>query len=101
MLAVVVSLKLKPGVERDFEDSFTLFSRAVRENEPANHLFQLCRRPGAPGEYKVLEIYEDQAGLEAHGASAHAREHAAALAAMFAEPPAIEILDVVIGAVPS
>ena len=35
----------------------------VNENEPGNHLYKLCK--DSEGNYVVMEIYEDEAVLEA------------------------------------
>ena len=43
--------------------------------EPASLLYQVHRDPEDPRVFFFYEQYEDQAGYEAHGASAHFQEH--------------------------
>src|SRR6185437_4288250 len=42
-------------------------------NEPGNKVYQFCKSKSDPTTYVNMEIYADQAALEAHGKSEHFR----------------------------
>ena len=71
-VALVVTIKVKPGTGADFEQAFAALQSAVRANEPGVHQYELFR--GADDTYVILEQYADDAALAAHGASAHFKE---------------------------
>ena len=95
MIAVVATLRAKPGSEDAFERVFGEMSAAVRANEPGAKLYQLTRSRTEPGLYKVLEIYAGDAALEAHRTSDHYREGGRKLRDLVAGPPEIEVLDTI------
>ena len=72
MLAVVATLKVKPGSEAEFESVAQEMVAAVNANEPGCLLYILTRSP-EPQTYIILERYADQAASDAHVASAHFR----------------------------
>ena len=71
MLAVVATLKVKPGSEAEFESVAQEMVAAVKANEPGCLLYILTR--AEPQTYVILERYADQAASDAHVASAHFR----------------------------
>lgn len=73
MLAVVATLKVKPGSEAEFESVAQEMVAAVKANEPGCVLYILTRS-AEPQTYVILERYVDQAANDAHVASAHFRE---------------------------
>ena len=95
MIAVVALLRAKPGKTEEFEQLFTELAAQVRANESGNIAYQLCRSRTDPNIYKVLELYRDEASLEAHRASDHFRAAGTGLGGVLEGRPEIELLDVV------
>ncbi|QGN54966.1 putative quinol monooxygenase [Novosphingobium sp. Gsoil 351] len=95
MIAVVAILRAKPGMTDEFERLFTDLAAQVRANEGGNITYQLCRSRTEPATYKVLELYRDEAALEAHRASDHFRAAGPGLGRVLEGRPEIELLDAV------
>ena len=70
MLGVVATLKVKPGMESQFEAVAKELVAKVNANEPGCKLYAL-HRDEAAGTYVFMERYVDQAAVEAHRASDH------------------------------
>lgn len=70
MLGVVATIKVKPGMEKEFETVAKELVAQVRANEPGCALYAL-HHGAAPGTYVFLERYRDQAAVEAHRAAEH------------------------------
>jgi quinol monooxygenase YgiN len=68
MLGVVATLKVKPGMEREFEAVARELVAKVNANEPGCRLYALHRREdaGDTPTYVFMERYVDQAAVEAH-----------------------------------
>jgi quinol monooxygenase YgiN len=73
MLAVVATIKVKPGMEKEFEAVAKELVAKVNANEPGCKLYQLCRAE-APQTYVFMERYADQAAVEQHRATDHYKE---------------------------
>ena len=71
MLGVVATLKVKPGMEREFEAVAKELVAKVNANEPGCRLYALHRRDeaGDTPTYVFMERYVDQAAVEAHRAT--------------------------------
>ncbi|MBS3961098.1 MAG: antibiotic biosynthesis monooxygenase [Sandarakinorhabdus sp.] len=94
-IAVVATIRVKPGHREDFEAAFTALAKQVRANEPGNLLYQLTRSRTEADTYRVLEIYIDEAALAAHRDMPHFREAGPALGATMAGRPEVELLDAI------
>ena len=70
MLGIVATLKVKPGMEPQFEAVAKELVAKVNANEPGCKLYAL-HVGDAPHTYVFLERYVDQAALEAHRATEH------------------------------
>ena len=70
MLGVVATIKVKPGMEKDFEKVAQELAAKVNANEPGCKLYAL-HHAEAPHTYVFMERYVDQAAVEAHRASEH------------------------------
>ena len=68
MLGVVATLKVKPGMEAEFETVAKELVAKVNANEPGCTLYAL-HRADTPGTYVFMERYTDQAAVEAHRAT--------------------------------
>jgi len=70
MLALFVTIKVKPGSEADFEAVAMKLVAAVNANEPGCKLYALSRSEQA-STYHFMERYVDQDAVAAHRASEH------------------------------
>jgi quinol monooxygenase YgiN len=71
MHALVVEFRIKPGHERDFEAAIVDNARASLDTEPGCRQFDVCRDPADPAFFFLYELYDDEAAVKAHLASAH------------------------------
>lgn len=65
MLGIVATIKVKPGMEKEFEAVARELVSKVNANEPGCTLYALHRAEGS-GAYVFMERYKDQAAVEAH-----------------------------------
>ena len=93
MLAVIAKLNVAEGKEAEFESAMLGLAEQVRANEPGNHLYTLCK--DADGNYLVLELYENEEALTAHGQSEHFKASGAKFAGVMAGRPEIQRLEVI------
>src|SRR5947199_8450802 len=70
MLGIVATLKVKAGMEQEFETLAKQLVEKVRAQEPGCTLYVLHRAEIA-GTYVFMERYVDDAALEAHRKTAH------------------------------
>ncbi|HUJ74471.1 MAG TPA: putative quinol monooxygenase [bacterium] len=73
MLAVVATIKVKAGMEQDFEAVAKQLVAQTNANEPGCKLYTLCKGE-APLTYVFLERYVDEAATAAHRGSSHFKE---------------------------
>ena len=69
MLGVVATIRVKPGMEQDFETVARELVAKVRANEPGCALYALHRRQEGgegPPTYVFMERYRDQAAVDVH-----------------------------------
>ncbi|KHL53310.1 MULTISPECIES: putative quinol monooxygenase [Xanthomonas] len=95
MISMMVRLTVKPASGAAFESAFAAQAAAVRTNEPGNHLYALFRSRVRPDSYMLVEIYEDDAALDAHRDAPHMAAHRPLTAAFIAAAPDIEAFDVI------
>lgn len=93
MIGVIAILKIKDGESEAFEKGFTDMAKQVQANEPGNVAYQLTKSRTEPNTYKVLEIYKDQAALEAHGQYEHFKAGGKVFGSTLAGRPEVEVLD--------
>ena len=98
MIGVVAVLRAKEGQEAEFERVFLEMTEAVKANEPGAKMYQLTRSRDEPRTYKVLEMYTDEAALEAHRTSDHYRAGGRRMRDLVDAPPQVEVLDAVLSA---
>ena len=70
MLGVVATLRVKPGIEGQFEAVAKELVAKVNATEPGCRLYALHRAETA-GTYVFMERYVDQAAVDAHRATDH------------------------------
>ncbi|MGH7821340.1 MAG: putative quinol monooxygenase [Candidatus Binatia bacterium] len=86
MLAVVATVKVKPGAGPQFEALAKELVAKVRANEPGCKLYALCRGE-APDTYLFLERYVDEAAVAAHRQTEHFRAIGRKMGEFMAGPP--------------
>jgi quinol monooxygenase YgiN len=71
MLGIVATLKVKPGMEREFEAVAKELVAKVNANEPGCRLYALHKKDdaGDTPTYVFMERYVDQTAVEAHRAT--------------------------------
>ena len=94
MIALLARLNVAPGKEAEFEAIMTALAKEVRANEPGNQLYTLVKDDEG---YAVMEIYDDQAALDAHGESEHFKAAGPKFAGVMAGRPDIKQFDVIEG----
>ena len=92
MIALIAKLNVASGKEAEFEEVMLGLAEQVRANEDGNHLYTLVKDDDG---YSVLELYEDDAALQAHGQSQHFRDAGAKFAGLMAGPPTLSRYEVV------
>lgn len=92
-IGVIAKIPVQDGKGPEFEAFFTELAQQVRANEPGNLAYQLTKSRTEPNVYKVLEVYADQAALDAHGKTEHFRAAGPKFGAVLAGRPEIEYLD--------
>lgn len=95
MIGVVAKIVAKEGQEQTLEDAFRVAVAAVKADEPGNKMYQLTKSRTEPRTYKVMEIYTDQAALDAHGQSEHYKALGRTLRDAVEGRPEVEVLDTV------
>ncbi|HET7334654.1 MAG TPA: putative quinol monooxygenase [Rhizomicrobium sp.] len=94
-IGVVATLKVQDGKGDEFEAVFRDLAAQVKANEPGNKLYQVCRSKADANTYVVMELYADQAALEAHGKSDHFRAAGPKLAPCMGGKPDIQYFDTI------
>ena len=92
MIALLARLKVAEGKESDFERVMLELAAQVRANEPGNQLYTLVKDDEG---YAVMELYDDDEALRAHGASDHFKAAGAKFAGLMAGRPEIKRFEVV------
>lgn len=93
MIAVIAKLNVRAGKGAEFEKAFLALAGEVRRKEAGNHLYTLCQ--DGDGNYLVLELYDSEEDIEAHGKSEHFKAVGASFAGLMGGPPALQRLKVV------
>jgi quinol monooxygenase YgiN len=91
MLAIVATLKIKPGTEAEFEAVALALVAAVNADEPGCALYTLSRS-ATPETYVFMERYVDQAALDGHRVTAHYKELGAKMGPFMAGRPEVQRL---------
>ena len=92
MIALLARLNVAEGKEAEFETVMLELAAQVRSNEPGNQLYTLVKDDQG---YAVMELYDDDEALRAHGASDHFRAAGAKFRGLMAGPPDLQRFDVV------
>jgi quinol monooxygenase YgiN len=95
MIGVIATMKIKPEAAETFEAAMRELVSATRANEPGVTIYQFCRSQKAPDTYVVMELYQDQATLDAHMKSDWFRAAGPKLAPCLADRPILEKYDAI------
>lgn len=91
MIAVIARLTANQGQEAALEAALRALGEQVRSQEPGCKLYQLCKSQ-TPHEFVVMERYESQAALDAHGKTPYFAAAFREMGPLLAGRPAIEVL---------
>ncbi len=73
-----------------FDVAITDNARASRETEPGSRQFDVCRDPDNPQLFFLYKLYDDDAAIAAHMASAHFRSMDSATATWVAQKQVVK-----------
>ena len=93
MIAITAQMMVKPGCEKKFEEVMLGLVSKVNANEPGNLLYELCRDDD--GAYLVMELYEDDAAVDAHRSASHIKESGPSFKGLMLGPPIIKMMSVI------
>ena len=92
MKAIIAKTKVQAGKEAEFEKIALELAGQVEANEPGNKLYKLCK--SANGDYVIIELYDSNEAIAAHGAAPHMKEAGPKFFSLMAGAPEIAVLDV-------
>ena len=81
MLALVVSVHVKPERREEFLRAIKEDSRGSREDEPGCLRFDVLQDTADPNHYFFYEVYRDEAAIQAHREAPHYQVWSAAVEA--------------------
>lgn len=93
MIAVIAKLNVAAGKEAEFEKAMLKLAEQVRSNESGNQLYSLCK--DADGKYLMMELYDSEEDLAAHGQTEHFKASGASFKGLMAGAPEIQRLQVI------
>ena len=94
-VGVVATIKIQTGKNAEFEAVAREMMAAVRANEPGNKYYQFCKSKTDDTTYVVMELYADQAALDAHGKSDHFRTIGPKMGTFMGGRPSVEYYEAV------
>jgi quinol monooxygenase YgiN len=71
MIALFVTLDVRPELRDRFVEAIASQGAASLAREPGCLRFDVCVDTESPNRFLLYEVYEDEAALEAHGATPH------------------------------
>ena len=92
-VGIIATLKIQPEKNEEFENIFKDLMAVVKKEEPGNHFYVVHRSREDDTTYVVMEQYEDQAAIDAHGKSEAFKSASAKLGGCMAGPPQIKMFD--------
>ncbi|MFM7067461.1 MAG: putative quinol monooxygenase [Gammaproteobacteria bacterium] len=66
MTIFIATLKVKPGLEAEFERLQTELSQISHATEPDMHVYDVIRNKDKPGTYVVYARFKDEASFQVH-----------------------------------
>jgi quinol monooxygenase YgiN len=89
MIMLVVTFDISEENRSTFESVMNDLAAATLSGEPDTLLYQLSRDDAAPGVYRLVELYREQAALDNHMASEWFKTAGGKLAPLLAARPEI------------
>jgi quinol monooxygenase YgiN len=89
-IGVVATLKIQPGKESEFEAVFGALQEQVRANEPGCLMYDLFKSKAEEATYVVMEKYESEDALKAHGKTEYFRAAGPKLGGVLGGAPKVE-----------
>lgn len=74
MRAIVAYLTAKPGKEAEFAEKMKAQAKRCLANEPGCLQFDVAQDPKEPTRFVMLELYRDDAAVQAHQDSQHFKD---------------------------
>ena len=93
MISVIAIIRAKPGMGPGLEADFREWAAVVKAKEPGTLTYTLNRSREDPDLYYAIELYADDAAVQAHMANFQARPPGPDVAV---GPPEIIVLDKVV-----
>jgi quinol monooxygenase YgiN len=91
MMAIIATIRIKPGTEQEFEAEAKVLAAKVAASEPGCTLYTLCRSE-TPHTYVMLERYVDRAAIDFHRGTSHYKEVGGKIARFAAAPVGVQVL---------
>jgi quinol monooxygenase YgiN len=88
---LVVTLKIKPGMEEQFEAAAKP-AMAASTKEKGCQAYEVHKDTEGPGDYLLLEKWENTAALKAHLGTDHFKAFVAVLGEVGASPPSLKVM---------
>jgi quinol monooxygenase YgiN len=96
MIGLVVTLKVKDGMQAQFEAAMAELIPQVRTKEPGTISYTMTRKQGSTTEYVMMEQYASDDAIKAHESAPHFQAALPKLGPCLAGAPETLKLDVVI-----
>jgi quinol monooxygenase YgiN len=94
MRAIIAYLTAKPGKEAEFKEKMTAQAKRCLANEAGCLQFDVVQDPKNPTRFVMLEVYKDDAAIQAHQDSQHFKDFRPVVGELVADRK-IEILHMV------
>jgi (4S)-4-hydroxy-5-phosphonooxypentane-2,3-dione isomerase len=94
MRAIIAYLTAKPGKEAEFKDKMTAQAKRCLANEAGCLQFDVVQDPKNPTRFVMLEVYKDDAAVQAHQDSQHYKDFRSVVGDLVADRK-VEILHMV------
>ncbi len=91
MIGIIATMKIKEGVNKEFEEVASRLKDAVTKNEPGVVYYDWYKGED-DSSYVVLERYESQEALDAHGQTEHMKSIGGEMGQYMAGRPEVTIL---------
>ena len=92
-IGVIATLKVAEGKGGDLEAAFRELIAQVKAKEPGNKMYSLFKSKSEANTYVVMEVYDDQAAVDAHNSSPHFMAALPKIGATMAGPPDLKFFD--------
>jgi (4S)-4-hydroxy-5-phosphonooxypentane-2,3-dione isomerase len=94
MRAILAYLTAKPGKEAEFQEKMTAQAKRCLANEPGCLQFDVVQDPKNPTRFVMLEVYKDDAAIQAHQDSQHFKDFRPVVSELVADRK-VEVLNMV------